>query len=493
MASTLSVDLPVPRVDAGVHGKGLNALRRRIQAAICLRTAETFATMDMTAAKQGLEMEKRLHGTAEIASQASLFIARRGVYRHFTEGCNVRGESTYVIPHLLHNHGDDVVIVPGSPKLSKELLQRTEMNKSGNLLGRTGMGLASKELAGYKKLESQLREAEKVKIVQKVVGGYDYASGKTREDLAMFLLARMCNWVYFYGPSSERAPGDVSTAAADTGDKELDSDEEDEEDDGLDSPRAADRDGLDSPRAADRTGGQPEQAGGQPVNATAEEKLSFLYDELEKPKEKFLPGGWFTFWTRGPLLSIPAEDRLKIGAIESMFDKKSAGRAADRTAQKAAKDKERDVIVLSSGDGKKQARGLAYGVASHKEVALVAQQRQKIDQIDQTNKIAAHSTVLKSKQDRLKSLQEMMKAAASIENEVLIKKYMDQCDELMEDIAKTEEATLSVVQAKSRDDMSASITETFLKRGADSMGVKLNATKKRKKGSRLFSDSDDDE
>ncbi|EJK58355.1 hypothetical protein THAOC_21532 [Thalassiosira oceanica] len=64
-------------------------------------------------------------------------------------------------------------------------------------------------------------------------------------------------------------------------------------------------------------------------------------------------------------------------------------------------------------------------------------------------------------------------------------------DQLMADIAEVEEETLSVAQAKGSENMSLAIAETFLKRGAEAMGVQLKA-KKRKEES-LFSCNTSDE
>lgn len=124
---------------------------------------------------------------------------------------------------------------------------------------------------------------------------------------------------------------------------------------------------------------------------------------------------------------------------------------------------------------------------------MVAQQRQKIEQIDRTNAIAAHSTVLRSKQDRLKSLQEMIKVAASIDDRNMVKEYMEQCNKLMNDIKATEDETLSVAQAKSSDKMSSAIAETFLKQGAESMGVQVKVKKRKEKSVFSSSESSSDE
>ncbi|EJK57425.1 hypothetical protein THAOC_22529, partial [Thalassiosira oceanica] len=80
MSSAGSGGIAVPQLDIGHYAKGLNTLRIRVRATICVRTAETYATSDMTQIRQEREMERRLHGTTHIASQFSLFTARSGVY-----------------------------------------------------------------------------------------------------------------------------------------------------------------------------------------------------------------------------------------------------------------------------------------------------------------------------------------------------------------------------------------------------------------------------
>ena len=53
-------------------------------------------------------------------------------------------------------------------------------------------------------------------------------------------------------------------------------------------------------------------------------------------------------------------------------------------------------------------RGLSYGATSHKELAVIAQQKQKLGHMALVANVAKHSTVLQSKQDRLKTLQHMI-------------------------------------------------------------------------------------
>ena len=71
----------------------------------------------------------------------------------------------------------------------------------------------------------------------------------------------------------------------------------------------------------------------------------------------------------------------------------NCGQAAFRKEEKKEKARQRDFHTAGL-DG---VRGLSYGATSHKELAVIAQQKQKLGHMALVANVAKHSTVLQSK------------------------------------------------------------------------------------------------
>lgn len=124
-------------------------------------------------------------------------------------------------------------------------------------------------------------------------------------------------------------------------------------------------------------------------------------------------------------------------------------------------------------------RGLSYGATSHKELAVIAQQKQKLGHMALVANVAKHSTVLQSKQDRLKTLQHMIGQEMSLGMNDKARSHMRIANKLLEEIEQEEKVIIDL----SNDDVNdsaANQVDLFLKRGAEAMGLNTNKNIKKK-------------
>ena len=154
--------------------------------------------------------------------------------------------------------------------------------------------------------------------------------------------------------------------------------------------------------------------------------------------------------------------------------------------KKEEREKERDFIDSRFSGAQ---RGLSYGAASHKDIAVIAQQKQKLNHMALVADVAKHSMVLQSKQDRLKNLQNMIQQAQDLGMKTLAKKHMQKAEILLDDIEK-EEKTIINLSAHNKDNIAAAQVNLFLKQGAEAMGLRTEMSCFTK--TKLFNDDDED-
>ena len=474
----------LPTISGSIHS--------RLQGYIALSTKETFSTKSLTKQRQEEEMEKRYHGTGKVASQVGMFLTRFNHYQTSQAYTDIDGSSVYIIEPEIHNHyGFDAVI---GRNITSTILRATYLKEgSGLCSARTLLKWAGDELRGFKKIMTLMPEAEKAKIISKDnTGEFDYCSGKTRTDLYQFLLASMQHWDYYNGPSGMNpptmlpdGPSGMNPPTTLPNATTINTIPSPGEDTSINGASVSSTVGYSSTKTndADIVSGSDRNCktiSPLTTNETdietvssdkAKEMLSELFEKLGPAKDKFLPAGWFTFCFRGPMVS--KQFRLDVLKINENFG--NCGQAAFRKEEKKEKARQRDFHTAGLGD----VRSLSYGATSHKELAVIAQQKQKLGHMALVANVAKHSMVLQSKQDCLKTLQHMIGQEMLLRMNDEARSHMRIANKLLEEIEQEEKVIIDL----SNDDVNdsaANQVDLFLKRGAEAMGLNTNENIKKK-------------
>ena len=404
-----------------------SAVHKEVQRTIALRCLKSIKTKNLTDKKKEEELHKIFHGKGEIASQVDLFIDGTNEYGrlHKFEDVHNTGSSTIsdwerVLDRNIHRHDKDIVF---GGNLTADLIKRTALSKQDKMTGRTLLNYANNSLRESKKIYSLVPEAVKHGYLEGPVHGrYSYPSGKTAVNLFHFIFKRMFEWDMHYGPTGE-------------------------------------------PLENENT------------EVTEEEEPSYDSD--------YFPQGFFVWWLWGHHPDNDPENYLDVWASDEYSEDgkkkaKAAGRKADRAKDKKEKNSARDYAV-ANGD---QSRGLAYGAASHKELALVEQNERKLNQQELATEIAVISQLMQSKHHTFKSdnalLDNMIKLGMEKEARELILSTNDKKQE----IANLEEDLKKLV-AKKATDQSAH-TQHFLKIGAKATRLDSNAACNKRKADGVF-------
>ena len=414
---------------------------QRLLAVKCLQLIKTKTINDTEIKK---ELEKLFHGQGNIASQVKVFIEGAGDYGRLQklEDVHNTGSSTSsdwerVLDRNIHRQDKDIVI---GGNLTAELIKRTAITKTskkGDMTGRTLLDYARKTIREAKKIYSLVPEAAKHGYLDGPVHGrYSYPSGKTAVNLFHFIFKRMFEWDMYYG----------ATGGWETGEPlERDGDDDDEE----------------------------------------EEEPSYDSD--------YFPHGFFVWWLWGHHPDNDPENYLDVWAVEEEESdgkkkkKKTAGRKADRAQQKKEKESARDYAV-ANGD---QSRGLAYGAASHKELALVEQNERKLNQQELATEIAVLSSLLQSKHNTLKSDNDLLSNMMKLGMEEDARELILSTKGKKEEIDKLEgELKQLVASSKKAKDQSAH-TQHFLTIGAKATRLDSDAVSKKRKVIELDGDDND--
>ena len=117
------------------------------------------------------------------------------------------------------------------------------------------------------------------------------------------------------------------------------------------------------------------------------------------------------------------------------------------------------------GDGER--KDLAFGGASHKDLAVILQQKRKLNLMSHSSIIVQHSALLRSMQVRLSALQACVKDCREMGDNNQARTYMDGAIFLMQQIKSAEQ---DMKNFKAESSTSAPV-DAFLKRDTHSMGL----------------------
>ena len=162
-------------------------------------------------------------------------------------------------------------------------------------------------------------------------------------------------------------------------------------------------------------------------------------------------------------------------------EKLARGRAADGVKEKKSVASAR-YFAIANEPAENERRGLAYRSANFKELAVISQQRQKLEQMLHGSSVVQHSASLSSMQGRLKSLGQLARLHSDMGSNAAAEDVMNQITALLREVEKAENEMKSL---KSGVSNSAAV-DLFLKQGAVAMRLKETAAKKNKKTSNTF-------
>ena len=196
-------------------------------------------------------------------------------------------------------------------------------------------------------------------------------------------------------------------------------------------------------------------------------------DVLVDPPENYMPEGWIFFITRGPLAD--QKNRISILGLNDYLDGKGGSRKDQRKEDAAEKATKRD-YELGAG---REARGLALGVDSQKDVALVAQQQAKLSNARYEGELIKLTALLQSKQEQMKSTLAMVEMYHKLGMQEKAKDKMEDLETLEKSIAFIESEMYNL---KHSDPDTSEEVDNFLKRGRKAMGIESETAgaKKRK-------------
>lgn len=299
-------------------------------------------------------------GEDNLASQVDKLIAGKGAYSELWE--NNESETSgpqMVIPQQYHRQSGDLV---KGENITKQLLSRTYKTRTNSPMmnGRTIRTLAQDVTREMKKMLSLMPIAIRNKFVTLADGEYVFdISGKTKKNLIEFIISQMYNWKRLYG---------ATAGEGEDGHKESSNTEGGDDDDDL-------------PAAVS-------------TEAEAEE-------ELASPPSDYIPFGLIAFMLWGPLAE--KEKRIDIIALDTYA---TTGRKEIREVEKKKSDGKRDFDLGSSARG--GGRGLSLGANSHKEVVLVAQQQERINNQKHEASLIQQNMILTSKNESVKTRMKMV-------------------------------------------------------------------------------------
>ena len=340
------------------------------------------------------------------------------------------GVSSSILPIVISktfSRSDCTLILGDSGNITSDILKRTFMNKPQRNSGRHIMDMAKEEAREAKKMVSQMSEAVKMGIVERNGGEYTYCSGKTEEDLDNFICFRMFNWDRLYGASG-----------------------------GDDAVEEADLDNLN-------------------VAATDEEM-----SKMPCPPKEYLPKGFFLFKGRGPM--APKKDRYDL--VNNGLSHENGSRTKTRQEEKKKKDGACNFEAGTDGG-----RGMSLG-ATYKDMAIISQQKRKLDQLDHAADIACITSVLNSKNSRWKTTLDTIKMLHEIGQAEEAKKMAQELPEISAEVKKLE-SQLELLKNQTVDTNAP--VEIFLQRGSQAMGLKTPTTPKKAKVTDLTNDDDKSE
>lgn len=418
--SRIPTSTPSP---AKKHDEFKNDIRKELQRYLAACAYHSMRTSSLKEKQQLKEIEKRFHGQGDMVGVVWKFMNKKESYfqiMFYLDELHQPGVSSYLIDPKFTRSDKKLVL---NENVTSDLIKRSFMSKPQTLQGKTLMNMAKLEEREAKKILSQMNEAVKVGIIhRKTEGEYEYASGKTEQDLDDFLIFRMYHWSKIYGPSGD-----------DNDDGNVNDTEESEN-----AVIAI----LDEDDIADLPG------------APADE----------------LPTGWFLFKARGPMAE--EQDRYDLlNSGKTANGNGDNGRKNTRKQQKKAKDNSRDYAV-GNGDG---GRGMPMG-GSYKDLAIIAQTERKLSVQQHATRIAQLSSALSSKNDRLKSTIDTVRTMNDIGLKEKAKEIAEQIPKLMDEIKELEDEIRNLKEEKSQVDTEAAV-DLYIERGSEAMGVKRKKKK----------------
>ena len=403
---------------------------QRLCAAFCLYSCRKTTYNDNVL--KG-ELQKRFHGDQNVTSQVEDLINGKGHYLRLQtkEDINKTGLSSEELWETVldedYNRSRKPIIYGNN--LTQEFLQRSAKSKVGSTItGQTLLGYAKTEISEARKIQSCMADAVKAGVLKCTDGYYEYHSGKKKPDLMHFLFFRMKNWDLYYGPSGVAKGSDADGAGSDAGGAGSD----------------ANGDGSDA------------EAQGEPYVST------------------WFPKGWFLFWLVGNHPDNDPDFQINLSGMDAALEK-DGGRKESRKEEKKEKDAARDYGVANGNEK----RGLAYGAASIKDLAVIEQSKRNLDQKEKVGKIAALSTILKSKHDNIASMQKEVDQYLKLDMIDAAKALMATFAEKRAEIAEIEEK-MQDLQQDTEDENKSAHTDQFLQLGAEAtrMGRALAGRKR---------------
>lgn len=344
-------------------------VRKDLQRLLAVSAYDKVKNKDLSMSKQLKEIQTSYLGKNDVVGQVWKFMQQKeSFYTSIVHRDDVHktGQSSN-LPFILNpkvSRSDSILILAENENVNTQILKRTYMSEPGELSGRTIMTMAKTALREAKKMVSQMNEAVNLGIVEIKDGEYNFNSGKNEDDLDNFVCFRMFNWKQIYGPSG--GPPDLNN---------------------FDSAISVD---------TDISGEEFHNVVSSPV--TDEEMAN-----LPVPPKNFLPKGFFLFKARGPM--APKKDRFDL--MDNGLAKEGGSRRHTRLEEKKEKDSARDFDAD---------RGMALS-GTYKDIAIIAQQKRKLDQNDHATDIARLTAALNSKNTRWKTTLETMKMLHDIGQE----------------------------------------------------------------------------
>ena len=196
--------------------------------------------------------------------------------------------------------------------------------------------------------------------------------------------------------------------------------------------------------------------------------------EFPEPPRDYLPVGFITFMTRGPL--APAKNRVDFLSLDDYLECKNSGRKHHRTAQVSKKKEERE-FELGKGGEERQSRDMVLGATTQKEIALVAQNQSRITNQAFESEIVKRDMLIKNKQAKVKTLMEMAKIYREMGDGELARQEMKAAKDVLGEMDKLAGELEGVKNDRSAN--SAEVDE-YLRKGLIVMGIQEAARKKAK-------------
>ncbi len=214
------------------------------------------------------------------------------------------------------------------------------------------------------------------------------------------------------------------------------------------------------------------------LNPTAtEEDMS----AMGAPKVTYIPKGWFLFKARGPM--APKENRYDL-MNNGLSTEVNGSRKKTRQEEKTAKDNARGFEAGSDGG-----RGMSLG-ATIKDMAIIAQQKRKLDQLDHAADIARLTSAMNSKNARWKTTLDTVKMLHEIGQAEEAKKMAQELSKISTEVKGLERKLELLKNGTSTSVDTNAPVEMFLQRGSEAMGLKTPTAPKKAKVTDLTNDDD---